>query len=59
MINLDSPIFFIAANAFHTVVANFLRIKITPVTFSAPDTFTVVQNALLMQRHLHSSSGFC
>ena len=51
-VNADSAIFSITIDAFHTIVADFFGIEITPVAFTAADAFTVIKNALSMFGHI-------
>lgn len=50
-VNADAPVIRIPFYAFHTIIADFFRVQITAVTFSASDTFPVIQDALTVNCH--------
>ena len=50
-VNTDSPVFGISVDTFHAIVADFFRIEITPVAFTAADALTVIKDALSMFGH--------
>ncbi len=56
-VNGDGTVFRVSVDAFHTVVADFFRIQITAVTFSATDAFPVVYHTGMMESHSGSPPG--
>ena len=50
-VNPDTSIFSITVDTFHTVITDFIRIKITAVAFAAANTLPVVENTLFMYGH--------
>ena len=50
-VDTDASVFCITVHAFHTVVADLVRIQIAAVAFSTADAFPVIQNTLTMYSH--------
>lgn len=50
----NGAIFLLAADTLHTIIADFLRVEIAAITFTAADTNPVVQNTFLLALHRHS-----
>jgi hypothetical protein len=50
-VNGYSTVFCVPVHTFHAVVADFLRIQVTPVAFTAADALTVIQYTLAMNSH--------
>ena len=51
-VDVDSTVFCISVDTFHTIVTDFFRIEIAAVTFAAAYAFTVIQNTLTMYCHI-------
>ena len=54
---LNGAVFRVSVHTAHTVVADFFRIQIASVAFSAADAFPVIQYTHFMQRHDESLLG--
>jgi hypothetical protein len=52
-VNADPAVFGIAIDTFHTVIADFFRIEIAAVAFTAADALPVIKHARMTVSHVN------